>query len=299
MSETVPTILRALASSVAAASKAGEIIKNVLTKGDLGIVEKGVNDPQTEADRSAQKCIVQTLRSKFPGMTIIGEEDIPLTASVPSEWIVKDEPGFITSLSCPSSLYEITDKDIVAWVDPLDGTREFTEGFLDHVTVLIGLAVKGKPLCGVIHQPYYTEDGVVKGRTLWAIIGVGYGGFQLKPAPKDKLIVTVTRSHSDKLLEDALVRLNPDGIVRVGGAGHKALMLIEGIAHAYIVPSKGLKRWDTCAVEAILESVGGKITDIHGNRYVYSKDTNASNDTGIIAAIDEISHEKCQSVFQE
>ena len=76
-------------------------------------------------------------------------------------------------------------------------------------------------------------------------------------------------------------------------------MLIEGVAHAYIVPSKGLKRWDTCAVEAILEAVGGKITDIHGNSYDYSKETNVSNDNGFISSIDENSHAKCQLVFQD
>ncbi len=28
-------------------------------------------------------------------------------------------------------------------------------GFLDHVTVLIGIAVSGTAVAGVIHQPYY------------------------------------------------------------------------------------------------------------------------------------------------
>lgn len=32
------------------------------------------NDLQTEADRSAQKCIVGSLSKLFPGVTIIGEE---------------------------------------------------------------------------------------------------------------------------------------------------------------------------------------------------------------------------------
>lgn len=28
-------------------------------------------------------------------------------------------------------------------------------GFLDHVTILVGIAVQGKAVGGVIHQPYY------------------------------------------------------------------------------------------------------------------------------------------------
>lgn len=35
---------------------------------------QGSNDPQTEADRRAQKCIVTTLEARFPGLRIVGEE---------------------------------------------------------------------------------------------------------------------------------------------------------------------------------------------------------------------------------
>jgi hypothetical protein len=51
-------------------------------------------------------------------------------------------------------------------------------GLLDHVTVLIGVAVKGEPVAGVIHQPYYNYKqgpGVQLGRTIWGIVGLGKG----------------------------------------------------------------------------------------------------------------------------
>lgn len=35
---------------------------------------QGVNDLQTEADRSAQRCIVASLSQQFPNLSIIGEE---------------------------------------------------------------------------------------------------------------------------------------------------------------------------------------------------------------------------------
>jgi len=31
----------------------------------------------------------------------------------------------------------------------------FPLGLLDHVTVLIGVAVKGRAIAGIIHQPFY------------------------------------------------------------------------------------------------------------------------------------------------
>lgn len=48
-------------------------------------------------------------------------------------------------------------------------------------------------------------------------------------------------------------------------------MLLEGKAHAYVFASKGCKRWDTCAPEGILKALAGKLTDIHGKEYDYSK----------------------------
>ena len=35
---------------------------------------QGGNDPQTEADRKAQRCIVASLTKRFPGINIEGEE---------------------------------------------------------------------------------------------------------------------------------------------------------------------------------------------------------------------------------
>lgn len=40
MAQSAPLIIRLLASSVSVASRAGNIIKDVMSKGELGIVEK-------------------------------------------------------------------------------------------------------------------------------------------------------------------------------------------------------------------------------------------------------------------
>ena len=51
-------------------------------------------------------------------------------------------------------------------------------GLLDHVTVLIGVAVNGEAVAGVIHQPYFNyqskEPGIELGRTIWGIVGLGW-----------------------------------------------------------------------------------------------------------------------------
>ena len=53
--ETLIKYFQVLASSVAIADRAGEIVRSVFSGGQLGIVEKtGADDLQTQADRSAQ-----------------------------------------------------------------------------------------------------------------------------------------------------------------------------------------------------------------------------------------------------
>lgn len=41
-------------------------------------------------------------------------------------------------------------------------------------------------------------------------------------------------------VQDALDILKPDQVLKVGGAGHKVLLLMEGQASAYVFPSPGI-----------------------------------------------------------
>lgn len=51
--------------------------------------------------------------------------------------------------------------------------------------------------------------------------GLGTFGFQLQEAPSDRRIITTTRSHSNKVVTDCVEAMEPDEVVRVGGAGNK------------------------------------------------------------------------------
>jgi 3'-phosphoadenosine 5'-phosphosulfate (PAPS) 3'-phosphatase len=71
------------------------------------------------------------------------------------------------------SLFETFNiKDAVVWIDPLDGTRDFVDGNLSAVTVLIGLSLQGKSRIGVVHNPF-SEENHELGRTLFATIEHG------------------------------------------------------------------------------------------------------------------------------
>lgn len=189
---------------------------------------------------------------------------------------------------CPEEWRDVQERDIVIWVDPLDGTSEYTQGYLDHVTVLVGMAIRNRAVGGVIHQPYYQckEQKDQFGRTIWGLKGLGTGGFStcVMP-PSDQFIVTTTRSHFSETVQTVLDALKPTEVLKVGGAGYKVLLLLEGKAHAYVYASPGCKKWDTCAPEAILEANGGILTDIFGEHYSYAADVELPNRRGILASI--------------
>lgn len=209
-------------------------------------INQGKDDPQTVADRSAQQCIVASLSRQFPNAKIIGEEGKSDLNNVPNEWIVNDMDAEFLKNKCPESLASITENDLVIWVDPLDGTTEYTQGILECVTVLIGVSVQNRAIGGIIHQPYYKHSDNRLGRTIWGLKGLGSNGFEKKPYTDGELIATTTRSHCNELVQKALEAIGPTKIHRVGGAGYKVLQLLEGDAHAYIFATPGCKKWDTC-----------------------------------------------------
>ncbi|KAF7667271.1 hypothetical protein LDENG_00069370 [Lucifuga dentata] len=316
MSGSPAVVMRLVASAYTVAEKAGAIVRKVLHSGELGIVEKtGVNDLQTLADRLAQQSICASLSKRFPKVTIIGEEDLP--AEEPREDLIENgQAEEVLQKTCPAEYIGLKEEELVVWVDPLDGTKEYTEAskclhvpagaqkgsigldtseplrtalwLLDNVTVLIGIAYGGRPIAGVINQPFYNYQlgpGAHLGRTIWGMLGVGAFGFQLREVPDERRIITTTRSHSNKQVTDCVDAMEPHEVIRVGGAGNKIIQLVEGKASAYVFASPGCKKWDTCAPEAILHAVGGKLTDIYGNAYRYDANVKHMNSAGVLATL--------------
>ncbi|KAH7645832.1 3'(2'),5'-bisphosphate nucleotidase 1 [Dermatophagoides farinae] len=293
MHKNASLILRILSSSVCISEKAGSIIREIIKKGNLNIIDKGFNELQTEADRSSEKCIVKSLVNKFPKLSVIGEENLGINYEVPADWIVTKQDETVLVHDCPSEFQNLKEEDdVVVWVDPLDGTSEFTQGLHDHVTILIGLSVNGKAVGGVIHQPFFNYNEPQPGRTVWGLIGLGAFGIPRIMPPSNKMIVTTTRSHSNETINKAVEAFSPNYVVRVGGAGNKVLQVIEGKAHAYVFASRGCKKWDTCAPEAILHSFGGRLTDCLGNDLTYKKKENFTNELGVLASYSRDEHEK-------
>lgn len=56
---------------------------------------------------------------------------------------------------------------------------------------------------------------------------VGFYGCELKPPPEGEHIITTTRSHGTKAVNDAVTACEPTSELRVGGAGHKVNIYIN------------------------------------------------------------------------
>ncbi|KAK4468259.1 hypothetical protein MN116_008102 [Schistosoma mekongi] len=297
----VPLVMKILAASVSLADKACSIIRTVYASKDLQIVDKGVDDLQSRADRDSQRCIVQSLNTTFPGLHVIGEEGHLDPENVPHFNELNTE---VLHYQCPAQLSSLSMDDIVIWVDPLDGTKEFTEGLVEYVTVLIGISAKGKPVAGVVAQPFFKSNSTVSTnptqyitRVVWGLVGLGV--FGVNPVlPSSQLpypinrnavklslphIIVATRSHGSPTHAIVNNAFYPTEVLRAGGCGYKVLLLLEGRGHVYVFPSHGTKKWDTCAPEAVLLASGGLLTDLIGQPYQYDINVKHENLRGILA----------------
>jgi len=302
MSDQVP-LRKLLGTCCILAKEAGGIIRHVVEESvefnivnKSGLVTNHVNsdtfDPQTIADLRAQYLIWQGLRSVFgKGLRLVGEEgdndDVGQTESIASD--LHDGPlqqslvklpysdgeieEALTKIGCdiPEKFAMLNEEDMVVWIDPLDGTKEFVKGNYHNVTTLIGISYKGEAIAGVISEPFAdkTVCGVVGGGVYEDGKKIVLKKYDGSPA---QLIVSSVRFRGTAvelfimLLRNNVVKDHPIG---KGGAGSKYLSMIRGEAEVWLFPRAGCSRWDTCAGDAMIQSLGGKGTSHTGDVYSY------------------------------
>ncbi|KAK2509553.1 hypothetical protein MC885_009150 [Smutsia gigantea] len=143
--------------------------------------------------------------------------DLP-SEEVDQELIEDGQWEDILKQPCPSQYSTIKEEDLVVWVDPLDGTKEYTEA--SPLKMHLETNDEKQKLREHRNEAKAGPDAVL-GRTIWGVLGLGAFGFQLKEVPAGRHIITTTRSHSNKLVTDCVTAMNPDDMLRVGGAGNK------------------------------------------------------------------------------
>jgi fructose-1,6-bisphosphatase/inositol monophosphatase family enzyme len=110
--------------------------------------------------------------------------------------------------------------------------------------------------------------------------------------PKRPLICTVSSTNCD-LVNSAMRLLAPSTILTGGATGTMVLGVITGHSDAFFRFKAATRKWDICAVEPLIEALGGKLTDTQGNVYVYDHVGNApdfDNERGLLACVEPEAH---------
>jgi len=301
-----------LGACVHLARRAGRIIKEVRVDSNLGAYNKKAEgdtrdaatmapaEVLTIADTRAQDAIVSSLRAMFPGVRIVGEEDE--SEPPPSKEAItalEEVAPLPASIRVPEGLAEsLTLADTCLWIDPLDGTIEFVRGNLHNVAVLIGVAVRDRPIAGVVHQPFVGGDA---GTVTYGAVGVGVFGDLSPPsadAPADFTVAMEPSFVGKPEIREGIAELSKEAKQNVSqGCGQNLLKLLRGETSVFL-QAPGSSRWDICAGEALLMAVGGKVTDLDGSAYIYKQgEPSYINANGLIAARTEVLHSRVAPFF--
>jgi myo-inositol-1(or 4)-monophosphatase len=226
--ESEITALTSFALELADAS--GQIILPQFRKNiPIDVKAGAIWDPVTEADRSAERVIRDLIEKHYPTHGIIGEEYGIKTGNSPYSWVL----------------------------DPIDGTRAFVIGMPTWAT-LIGLYRDGKPLLGVMNQPYVNEKFYGNPHGAW----VQHNG-QTQPihvrasVPLTKASAGTTSPH----LYDAHPKFEnlrkSVTSMRYGGDCYFFGLLAAG--QMDIAMDAGLQIYDIAALIPIIEGAGGVV----------------------------------------
>ncbi len=197
----------------------------------------GAFDPVTAADKGAEAAIRKMLAARVPDHGVVGEE------------YGSDRP----------------EAEFVWVLDPVDGTRAFVSG-IPLWTHLIGLRWQGRPLMGLIGQPYLREVflGVPSGSRL--IHPDGERPLRVRACPR---LTEATIAATDPVAcftpseQGAFSQVRQAArLTRLGGDAYIfALVALGGID---MVVESGLKAWDIDPVIPVIEYAGGVVADWRG-----------------------------------
>ncbi|WOK37451.1 3'(2'),5'-bisphosphate nucleotidase CysQ [Sphingomonas sp. C3-2] len=139
-------------------------------------------------------------------------------------------------------------------VDPLDGTREYSEKRTDWA-VHIALAIDGEPAVGAVALP-----------GLGLVLGADAPS-TLQPAA-DPLRMLVSRTRPAAEAVSVAEALGAE-LVPMGSAGAKAMAVVRGEADIYL-HTGGQYEWDNCAPAAVALAAGLHVSRIDGSPLVYN-----------------------------
>lgn len=220
-----------------AALRAGTLIRDSVNQ-VTRVEHKSAIDLVTAVDRQSEQLIVGIIRERYPGHSIVAEEE--------------------TSVSPGSSSYR--------WIiDPLDGTTNFVHGY-PQFAVSIAVVHQDELVAGVVHDPMRRE-------TFSAIQGGGahMNGRDIHTSAVeelDKALLATGFPYDRREKADEYLGLfrsfmcAAQGLRRAGAASldlcHVAAGRLDGFWE------RKLHAWDIAAGSLIVREAGGRVTDFQG-----------------------------------
>ena len=205
------------------ATAAGQILRDLQASGEFADKALG-----KAGDARANAMLMHELRAARPDDAILSEEE-------------KDNV-----IRCESRR---------AWiVDPLDGTREYSEGRSDWA-VHVALAIDGVPTVGAVALP-----------------GLGLTLTSGAPRPLEpanvppKMLVSRTRPAAEAVFVAEKIGAE---LLAMGSAGAKAMAVVRGEADIYL-HTGGQYEWDNCAPAAVAMAAGLHVSRVNGSPLVYN-----------------------------
>ncbi len=197
----------------------------------------GAFDPVTEADRGVEALIRAGLGRAWPDSPILGEEE-----------------GFTPGTSAWSWI-----------IDPIDGTRAFISG-VPQWGILLGLLNEGRPVAGIMRQPYLDETFLGDPSGAW-LLRAGSRS-PLRTSGKTDLDEAILYSTQPRLFADAGEMAGFDRVsaavrmTRFGGDCYSYCLIAHGFVDLVIESS--LQAYDIVPLIPILEAAGGVVTGLDG-----------------------------------
>lgn len=208
------------------AEEAGRLLLEV--RASSGLTGKALGDA---GDAAANRFLCDALRAARPDDGLLSEEE-------------KDNPARLG-------------KRRVWIVDPVDGTREYSEGRADWA-VHVALAVDGAVGIGAVALPGL-DGGVVLRSDQPTLPG--------PLAERPRFLVSRTRPAREA---QAVAAALGGELIALGSAGAKAMAVVRGEAEVYL-HSGGQYEWDNCAPAAVALAHGLHASRIDGSPLVYNR----------------------------
>ena len=186
---------------------------------------------KAEGDRQAHELLMERLTAARPDDAILSEEG-------------KDDPVRLTAAR--------------TWiVDPLDGTREFSEVPRTDWAVHVALVVDNRPIAGAVALP-----------ALEIVLSTGAPA-TLSARGNAPPRMIVSRSRPPAAATHVAEAIGAE-LVDMGSAGAKTMAVIRGDCEIY-VHSGGQYEWDSCAPVAVAAAAGCHVSRIDGRELLYNQ----------------------------